>query len=88
MKPVILAIDVLKKGAMLTNPEAWKNAQVVSSFLAALVVLAEAFGVSVPFADDWVSKAAIIIAALANAWVTVATTEKIGLGTTAKGSDG
>ncbi len=79
LKAIVLILAVLRKGSALTNPESWKNAQVVGSFLAALVVLAESFGVPIPFADDWVSKAAIVIATLANAFFTVATTEKIGL---------
>lgn len=79
LKAIVPALSVLREGAALTNPEAWKNAQVVGSFLAALVVLAESFGVPIPFADSLVSKAAIIIATLANAFFTVATTEKIGL---------
>lgn len=79
MKAVIPALVALRKGAALNDPESWKNAQVVGSFLAALVVLAQALGVPIPFADDWVAHAAIIIATLANAFCTVATTEKIGL---------
>jgi hypothetical protein len=78
LKSIVPALSVLRKGAALANPESWKNAQVIGSFLAALVVLAESFGVPIPFADDLVSRAAIIIATLANAFFTVATTEKIG----------
>lgn len=74
---------VLQKGASLTNPSAWKNVQLVSNVIIAIVALLGAFGYKLAITDDTITQVAAVIAALANAWITVASSDKVGLPTTA-----
>jgi hypothetical protein len=48
--------NLFRKGECVSNPDAWKTGQITGSmvggFLAALLVVAKAFGYSVPLTDD------------------------------------
>ena len=73
--------SVLQKGSSLANPSAWKNVQLVSNVLIAIVALLGAFGYKLAVTDDTLTQVAAVIAALANAWITVASSDKVGLPT-------
>ncbi len=73
------AFTVLKQGRSLANPAAWKNAQVIANLLSALVVLLNVLGVHFGLDSDSVNLVAGGIAALANAYLTTATSEKVGV---------
>lgn len=73
------AFVVLKQGRSLANPAAWKNVQVLSNLLSALIVLLNAFGVHFGLDSDSVHLIAGGIAAIANAYLTTATSEKVGV---------
>lgn len=73
------AFTVLKQGQALANPAAWKNAQVLANLLSALVVLLNAFGIHFGLDSDSVNLIAGGVAAIANAYLTAATSEKVGV---------
>ncbi len=73
------AFTVLKQGRALANPAAWKNAQVLANLLSALVVLLNVLGVHFGLDSDSVNLIAGGIAAIANAYLTAATSEKVGV---------
>lgn len=73
------ALVVLKQGRSLANPAAWKNTQIIVSLLSALIVLLNAFGIHFGLDSDSVNLVAGGIAALANAYLTTATSEKVGV---------
>ena len=73
------AFAVLKQGRALANPAAWKNAQVLANLLSALIVLLNVFGIHFGLDSDSINLIAGGIAALANAYLTAATSEKVGV---------
>jgi len=73
------AFVVLKQGQALANPAAWKNAQVLANLLSALIVLLNVFGIHFGLDSDSVNLVAGGIAAIANAYLTAATSEKVGV---------
>lgn len=73
------AFVVLKQGRALANPAAWKNVQVIANLLSALIVLLNAFGIHFGLDSDSVNLVAGGIAAIANAYLTAATSEKVGV---------
>jgi hypothetical protein len=79
MKKIRAAFSVLLVGRELAQPGAWKNAQLWVSLLVAAFGVLEAFGVFVSVSDDAVTGFVMTVAGLANAFLTVATTKKIGL---------
>lgn len=79
-------IEVLKKGNILKNPETWKNRQLVVNSIGVIIgfLLAAANLVGYKVTLDAESIASIggavwAIVSLFNSWVTVASTDKIGL---------
>lgn len=89
------AIAVLRYGRELTRAEAWKNIQAVTSLLVALLALAAAFGLdwklSAQMVDALANGLSALVAAgvfLANAYLTWATSKRVGLpGTDPRGID-
>ena len=73
------AFVVLKQGRALANPAAWKNVQVIANLLSALIVLLNAFGIHFGLDSDSVNLIAGGVAAIANAYLTAATSEKAGV---------
>lgn len=73
------AFVVLNKGRSLANPAAWKNAQLIANLLSALIVFLNVLGVHFGLDSDSVNLVAGGIAALANAYLTAATSEKVGV---------
>ena len=73
------AFIVLKQGQALANPAAWKNVQVLANLLSALIVLLNVFGIHFGLDSDSINLIAGGIAALANAYLTAATSEKVGV---------
>ncbi len=73
------AFIVLKQGQALANPATWKNAQVLANLLSALIVLLNVFGIHFGLDSDSINLVAGGIAALANAYLTTATSEKVGV---------
>ena len=73
------AFIVLKQGQALANPAAWKNVQVLANLLSALIVLLNVFGIHFGLDSDSINLIAGGIAALANAYLTTATSEKVGV---------
>lgn len=72
------AWTVLQQGRSLAHPETWKNAQALTSIGIAVAALVTTFVPSLHIPADMVSAVAIAIAALANTYLTVATSEKVG----------
>jgi hypothetical protein len=77
---------VFKTGEAVADPVAWKRGQMgastVAALLAALVVLAKAFGIMVPVTDDQLLSIAggvVAIGGVLNHLVTAASTDKIDL---------
>jgi hypothetical protein len=79
MKRVKAAFSVLLVGHQLSRPGAWKSGQLWGSLLIALIGLAEAFGFLIQVSDDAAIGFAMTVVGLINAFVTVATTKKIGV---------
>lgn len=74
------ALRALQAGRALSNRAAWKQVQNIVNLLAALVAVAAAMGYTVPISADGVALVAGGVVALVNVYLTVATTDKIGLG--------
>lgn len=79
-------LDVLDKGKSVANVEAWKSGQVTVNILVgllgSLVGVIRAFGIDVPVTDDQlftIASAILGLLGVYNSFVTVATTDKIGL---------
>lgn len=77
------ALQALRAGWILKNPESWKNRTVVVNALVSLIGLALAVaseaGYAISLSDDVVAAIALAVWGMFNAWSTVATTTKIGL---------
>ena len=73
------AFTVLREGQSLTNAASWNNAQTIGNLLAALVAILGVCGVRLGLSNDDVMLIAGAIAALANSYVTVATSTKVGV---------
>ena len=79
-------LEVLDKGKSVANIEAWKNGQVTVNvlvgLLGSLVAVARSFGLDIPVTDDQlftISSAILGLLGVYNSFVTVASTDKIGL---------
>lgn len=79
-------LEALDKGKSLANVESWKSGQVtvniLAGFLASLIGVARAFGFDIPVTDEQLLLvASTLMSALGvyNSFITVATTDKIGL---------
>jgi hypothetical protein len=80
------ALVVLRKGYQLRNVEAWKNAQfataALTAILAALVTVLRLYGVELPVSDAdlaSISGAVVAIVGVFLAYLTPATSAKVGL---------
>ena len=76
-------IKALKAGSSLANPATWKNAQTAANAIAVLVVFVLSF-FSIDMAEkDIISLSGVIVTlvGLFNAYVTNATSKKVGLPT-------
>lgn len=73
------AAEALKQGKMLTKPENWKNAQVITNALYAGVVLLNALDIKLVLTSTNISTIANAIIILVNIYLTLATSEKVGL---------
>lgn len=83
MKKLISFIDVLRRGAAVSDPALWKNrsglAIALAGLIAALVQLAKAYGHELPLDEDSITAIAGGLAAAVGLWVTYATSDKVGL---------
>lgn len=73
------AIDVLRKGKRLNNVVAWKNVQIVTNMLAAIVVLLRSLGFDLGLSDSDIDTVAGAIVVIINVYLTLATTNKVGI---------
>ena len=79
MNKIIAIINLLRKGSEVANPGAWKRAEILASFLLALVATAAAFGAPVDLTGDQATDIATGLVALANVITTVITSKKVGI---------
>lgn len=79
-KLISSGFSVLRIGNEFRNPAAWKNAQTISSFLFAVLGVLAACDINIEVLPNDVMGAAVIIAGLANAVITVGSSKKIGIG--------
>ena len=79
MNKLLAMINLLRKGSAVANPGAWKNAEILASFLLAAVAAAAAFGLPIELTGDQVMDIATGVIALANAVATVITSKKVGI---------
>ena len=71
---------VLMKGNEFTNAGAWKNVQVLGSFVIALFGLAASFGYDFGLTEEQIYGGVGFVLAVFNGYLTIATTKKIGFG--------
>lgn len=71
--------SALQKGRRLNNVVAWKNVQLVTNALAAIVVLLSALGIDLGFSESDISTIAGAIVVVINGYLTLATTNKVGI---------
>ena len=88
------AIQALRAGWILRDPETWKNRTVAINALTAVlsvsVAIARGFGYDLPISDEIIAAVATGlwgIVGVFNSWSTVATTDKIGLRSNASDSE-
>lgn len=79
MNKIIAIVNLLRKGSEVSNPGAWKNAEILASFLLAMVAAAAAFGAPIDLTGDQVADIAAAIIAIANAVLTVISSKKVGI---------
>lgn len=86
VKAIFSIPDVLQKGKMVANPEAWKSGQITASVLAglaaSLVGLAKVFGYELPVNDEQllaISTGILAAFGVFHPVATVASTDKIGI---------
>lgn len=83
IRKVAALFDLLRKGRVVTDPARWKNRQITSSMIVAvlwaLVHTAEAFGNEIPVGSETVDAVAVGVLALVNWVLTLATSDKVGL---------
>jgi hypothetical protein len=78
--------EVLQKGKLVSNPEAWKRGQVtvsvIAGLLAALVAVSKAFGYEIGITDEELTAIGTSVIAIYGIFVsptiTIATTDKLG----------
>jgi len=73
------AFNLFRVGQVVSNPAAWKNAQLVGAFLTALVSLGMAFGYDLGLSDEQIAGGAAFIVAVVNGVLVVITSKKVGL---------
>lgn len=80
------AVQALRAGWILRNPETWKNRTVAINALTAVlsvaIAIARGFGYELPVSDEIVAAVATGlwgVVGVFNSWSTVATTDKIGV---------
>ena len=71
---------VLTKGNELTHAGAWKNVQVLGSFVISLFGLAASFGYDFGLTEEQIYGGVGFVLAVFNGYLTIATTKKIGFG--------
>lgn len=79
MNKILSIVNLLRKGSEVANPGAWKNAEILASFLLALVAAAAAFGAPIALTGDQVADIAAGVIALANVVLTVISSKKVGI---------
>jgi uncharacterized membrane protein YuzA (DUF378 family) len=86
MVRLMRALEVIKAGQQVANPAAWKNATVWTNLVAALFMLAQAFGVGAEFSNVHYEAIGIIVVMVLNILVylfniysTYASSKKVGL---------
>ena len=84
------SLDVLQQGQVLSDPATWKNRQLVATTITGMLTgtaaVAKLFGVDVGMDADTFTGIGLVAATLvhfASAYLTVATSEKVGLATAA-----
>ncbi len=73
------AVAAVRAGRELTNAAAWKQVQNVVNLITALVALAAALGYPLPVNADGIYALAGGLVSVANVYLTVATSAKVGL---------
>ena len=71
--------DALRKGKRLNNVVAWKNVQLITNALAAVVVLLKALGIDLGLSESNIDVISGAIVIIVNAYLTLATTNKVGI---------
>ena len=83
IKKIKAGMALMKAGKRVNDPAKWKTRQIEASaivaFLWAAVNSAAAFGIEVPVNAEIIDGVAVAILSLVNVYLTVATTDKIGL---------
>ena len=80
--------DALNKGKTLASPAGWKTVQIATPAIAAVLVFGLTFFPSLGLTPDdieTIAKTIAIIGVLINGYLTVATTDKLGLPSAANG---
>ena len=76
-------LDVMRQGAAVADPKAWRAGQVkangIAAFLSSLVALLGAFGIHVPGDSALLAAVAGLLLCIGNIAVTVATEHHLGL---------
>ncbi|CAK0750802.1 hypothetical protein CCP4SC76_2160008 [Gammaproteobacteria bacterium] len=70
---------VLTTGKELANAEFWKQVQVIMSLLTALTAMATAMGHPIPISHDELGNIALGISGIASAYLTYATSSRMGI---------
>ena len=78
-KIVKAVFAVFRAGQSVSNPSAWKNAQLVGTMLTALLALAAAFGYDLGLSETEIAGGAVFIVAAVNGILVVITSKKVGL---------
>ena len=78
IKVIPAVFDVLRKGKMLSNAGAWKNAQAVILLIAAIDALLKALGYDFGFTNDDYAIIADFIVYVVSIYLVFATSDKVG----------
>jgi len=79
IKVITSAFSVLSTGKALEHAEAWKNTQAILALLTAVACFASATGHPLPITNDELGSIAIGTSGIVSAYLTYATSKKVGL---------
>jgi len=83
VKLIVVALSALRAGQALSNPTTWKKAQILAPYLGSLATTANGLicdgCIAQPDLDTIVLGASTLAASVVNHYLTVATTDKLGI---------
>ena len=83
MNKLLLLVDLLRKGEEIADKEKWKNRQITTTAVAAVIVvlsqISSAVGYPLPLSEETITLIASGVVAVVNLYLTLATSSSVGI---------